>query len=164
MDKMDKLDLNIRQANCQDVPIILRLIKELSVFEKMADQVTATEESLKENLFGDVPYAHVLIAEANNKPVGYALYFFNFSTFLGQPGLYLEDVFVLKEYRGKGIGTALIKRCAEIAKEKKCDRMEWIVLKWNPARKLYDRMGGKALDEWLLYRFNGSALDKMAGE
>ena len=155
-------DLKIRKATSHDVPLILRLIKELAVFEKMSDQVTATEESLRESLFGATPFAHVLIAEIGGIAVGYALYFFNFSTFLGQPGLYVEDVFVLEKYRGRGIGTALFKECAVIAKKKKCNRMEWIVLDWNQARKWYDHIGGKSLDEWLLYRLKDDALDKMA--
>jgi GNAT superfamily N-acetyltransferase len=162
MKKTKEIDLSIRKASCEDVPLILNFIKELAIYEKMVDQVTATEETLRESLFGDMPYAHVLIAEIGKKPVGYTLYFYNFSTFLGRPGLYVEDVFVSREYRGQGIGTALFNKCAAIAKEKKCDRMEWIVLKWNPARKLYDRMGGKSMDKWLLYRLKGDALDKMA--
>jgi len=162
MKKAKEMNLNIRKSSSEDVPLILSFIKELAVFEKMVDQVTATEETLRESLFGNSPYAHVLIAEVNKKPVGYALYFYNFSTFLGRPGLYVEDVFVSGEYRGQGIGTALFKKCAAIAKKKKLDRMEWIVLKWNPACKLYDRMGGKPMNEWLLYRLKGDALDKMA--
>jgi len=162
MKKKKGIDINIRHTFREDVPLILNFIKELAVYEKMEDQVTATEETLRESLFGDIPYAHVLIAEIDKNPVGYILYFYNFSTFLGRPGLYIEDVFVSREYRGRGIGTALFKKCAAIAKEEKCDRMEWIVLKWNPARKLYDRMGGKSMDEWLLYRLKGDALDKMA--
>jgi len=161
MKETNKKHLNIRKSTIKDVSLILKLIKELAVFEKMENQVSASEESLRESLFGDIPYAHVLIAEYKSVPVGYALYFFNFSTFLGRPGLYLEDIFVLENYRGKGIGMALFKECASIAKEKKCNRMDWVVLDWNPARTWYDSIGGKALKEWVLYRLKDNALDKL---
>jgi len=157
----EKINLNIRKASAQDVPLILKFIKELSVYEKMSKEVVTTEDVLRETLFGDKPYAEVLIAEIKRKPVGYALYFYNFSTFVGRPGLYIEDVYVSEEY-GQGIGTALFKKCAHIAKENKCVRMEWSVLKWNPARKFYDHMGAKPMDEWVVYRLTGDALDKMA--
>lgn len=160
--KSEKLNLNIRKTTANDVPLILKLIKELSVFEKMSEEVVATEDILRETLFGDKSYARVLIAEIEGKPVGYALYFYNFSTFVGRPGLYIEDVYVSEEYRGQGIGTALFKYCAYIAKENKCVRMEWLVLNWNPARKFYDHMGAKSLDEWVVYRLTGDALDKMS--
>jgi len=162
MKKFEKLNLNIRKATIDDVSLILKFIKELSVYEKMSEKVVATEDILRETLFGNKSYAEVLIAEIEGKPVGYALYFFNFSTFLGRPGLYIEDVFVSTEYRGRGIGTAFFKKCAYIAKENKCDRMEWIVLDWNPARKFYDQMGAKPMKEWIIYRLKGDALSKMA--
>lgn len=160
--KSEKVNLNIRKTSVEDVPIILKFIKELSVFEKMSKEVVATEDVLRETLFGDKPYAQVLIAEIESKPVGYALYFFNFSTFVGRPGLYIEDVYVPEKYRGQGIGTALFKHCAQIAKKNKCVRMDWIVLKWNPAREFYDHMGAKPMDEWVVYRLTDDALDKMA--
>ena len=156
-----KVNLNIRKASSEDVPLILKFIKELSVYEKMTKEVVTTEDILRETLFGDKSYAQVLIAEIEGKPVGYALYFYNFSTFVGRHGLYIEDVFVSEEYRGQGIGTALFKKCAYIAKENKCIRMEWLVLKWNPAREFYDHMGAKPLDEWVVYRLTGDALDNM---
>jgi len=162
MEKSEEINLNIRKASIDDVPLILKFIKELSVYEKMSEEVIATEDTLRETLFGDKSYAHVLIAEIKGKPVGYALYFYNFSTFIGRPGLYVEDVYVTEEYRGQGIGTALFKYCARIAKENKCIRMEWLVLKWNPARKFYENMGAKPLDEWVVYRLTGDALDNMA--
>ena len=162
MKKIEEINLNIRKTTADDVPLILKLIKELSVFEKMSEEVVATEDTLRETLFGDKSYARVLIAEIEGKPVGYALYFYNFSTFVGRPGLYIEDVYVSEEYRGQGIGTALFKYCAYIAKENKCVRMEWLVLNWNPARKFYDHMGAKSLDEWVVYRLTGDALDKMS--
>ena len=158
----EEVNLNIRKASIDDVPLILKFIKELSVYEKRSKEVVATEDTLRETLFGDKPYAQVLIAEIEGKPVGYALYFYHFSTFIGRPGLYIEDVYVSEEYRGKRIGTALFKYCAHIAKENKCVRMEWSVLKWNPARKFYDHMGAKPINEWLVYRLSGDALDKMA--
>ena len=160
--KSKEINLNIRKASLDDVPLILKFIKELLVYEKLSKEVLATEDVLRETLFGDKPYAEVLIAEIDQKPVGYALYFYNFSTFVGRPGLYIEDVFVSEEYRGRGVGTALFKYCAHIAKERKCGRMEWFVLKWNPARKFYDYMGAKPMDEWVVYRLTGEALDKMA--
>ena len=158
----EEVNLNIRKASIDDVPLILKFIKELSVYEKRSKEVVATEDTLRETLFRDKPYAQVLIAEIEGKPVGYALYFYHFSTFIGRPGLYIEDVYVSEEYRGKRIGTALFKYCAHIAKENKCVRMEWSVLKWNPARKFYDHMGAKPINEWLVYRLTGDALDKMA--
>jgi len=158
----EKVNLNIRKASAEDVPLILKFIKELSVYEKMSKEVVATEETLRETLFGDKSYAQVLIAEIEGEPVGYALYFCNFSTFRGRPGLYIEDVFVSEEYRGQGIGSALFKYCAHIAKENKYVRMEWSVLKWNPARKIYDHIGAKPMDEWVVYRLTGDALEKMA--
>jgi GNAT superfamily N-acetyltransferase len=163
MKKFEEMNLNIRKASIDDVPLILKFIKELSVYEKMSKKVVATEDILRETLFGDKKsYAEVLIAEIEGKPVGYALYSYNFSTFLGRPGLYIEDVFVSKEYRGRGIGTAFFKKCAYIARENKCDRMEWIVLDWNPARKFYEEMDAKPMKEWIIYRLKGNALDKMA--
>jgi GNAT superfamily N-acetyltransferase len=162
MKKSEEVNLNIRKASCEDVPLILKFIKKLSIYEKMSKEVVATEDTLRETLFGDKSYAQVLIAEIEGKPVGYALYFYNYSTFLGRPGLYIEDVFVAEEYRGRGVATALFKKCAHIAQEHKCSRMEWSVLKWNPARKFYDHMEAKPMDEWVVYRLAGEALNKMA--
>src|SRR5665648_101410 len=110
-----EVNLNIRKASIEDVPLILKFIKELSVYEKISKEVVTTEDILRETLFGDKPYARVLIAEIEGKPVGYALFFYNFSTFVGRPGLYIEDVFVSEEYRGQGIGTALFKYCAPVS-------------------------------------------------
>ncbi len=162
MKKFEEINLNIRKASVEDVPLILKFIKELSVYEKMSKEVVTTEDTLRETLFGDKSYAQVLIAEIEGKPVGYALYFFNFSTFVGRPGLYIEDVYVSEEYRGHGIGSNLFKYCAHIAKVNKCVRMEWLVLNWNPAREFYDHMGAKPMDEWVVYRLTGNALDNMA--
>jgi len=160
--RTSKIKVNIRKATIKDVSAILKLIKELSIFEKMSQEVLATEENLRESLFGAKPYAQVLLAEIEGEPIGYALYFFNFSTFLGRPGLYLEDIYVNEKYRGKGIGTALLKHCAHIARENNCLRMEWLVLKWNPARDFYKHIGAKPLNQWVVYRLTGDALERMA--
>ncbi|MEA1939683.1 MAG: GNAT family N-acetyltransferase [Candidatus Caldatribacteriota bacterium] len=152
-------NLKIRKASYDDIPLILKFIKELSIYEKMSKEVVATEDILRETLFGDKPYARVLIAEIDKEPVGYALYFYNFSTFVGRPGLYIEDVFVSEKYRGQGVGTALFKYCARIAKKDKCVRMEWSVLKWNPAREFYEHMGAKSMDEWVVYRLTAGTGD-----
>jgi GNAT superfamily N-acetyltransferase len=164
MKKSEEVNLNIRKASHKDVSLILHFIKDLAEYEKLSEQVVATEEILQETLFGDKSYAQVLIAEIEGKPVGYTLYFYNYSTFLGRPGLYIEDVFVSEEYRGRGVATALFKKCAHIAQEHKCSRMEWSVLKWNPARKFYDHMEAKPMEEWVVYRLAGEALGKLAGE
>ena len=157
-------NLNIRLAKPDDTPLILKFIKELAVYEKLANEVVATKEILDETLFGERSYAEVIIAEYNNKPVGYTLFFHNFSTFLGRPGLYIEDIYVTPEQRGKGIGKALLSYCARLARERKCGRMEWWVLKWNPARKFYEKIGAEAMDEWVVYRLNKEALEKLDSE
>jgi GNAT superfamily N-acetyltransferase len=122
----------------------------------------ATEDLLNESLFGERPYAEVILAEIDKEPVGFALFFFNFSTFLGQPGLYIEDLYVKPEFRSRGIGKELLKHCATITKERNCGRMEWWVLKWNPARKFYENLGANAMDEWVVYRLTGKPLEKLA--
>lgn len=157
-------NLKIRLAEPADTPLILRFIKELAEYEKLANEVVATKEILEETLFGERSYAEVIIAEYNNEPVGYTLFFHNFSTFLGRPGLYIEDIYVTPEYRGKGIGQALLSCCARLAKERKCGRMEWWVLKWNPARKFYEKIGAEAMDEWVVYRLTGEAMERMGRE
>jgi GNAT superfamily N-acetyltransferase len=154
-------NLNIRLAEPADTPLILKFIKELAVYEKLAHEVVATKEVLDETLFGEKSYAEVIIAEYNDLPVGYTLFFHNFSTFLGRPGLYIEDIYVTPEYRGLGIGKALLAYCAGLAKERKCGRMEWWVLKWNPARMFYEKIGAEAMDEWVVYRLTGEAMERM---
>lgn len=145
--------LKIRNAVKEDVPLILGLIKELAAYEKLSDEVMADGETLKENLFGKTKYAEVIIAEYENKPVGQALYFHNFSTFKGRPGIYLEDLYVKPEYRGKGIGKALLNKVIETAKERNCARVEWVVIDWNkPAIDFYENLGAKPLKEWIIYR------------
>jgi GNAT superfamily N-acetyltransferase len=155
--------LNIRRANAADVPLILALIRELAVYEKLAHEVVATEERLRENLFGAKPQAEVLIAEYNGEPAGFALFFHNFSTFLGRHGLYLEDLFVREQHRGKGIGKALLVRLAGIAVERGCGRFEWAVLDWNtPAKDFYESLGASPVPEWDIFRVTGEALRNLA--
>ena len=145
--------LSIRIAEEKDIPVILSLIKELAEFEKLFDEVNVSEDILKENLFGKRKYAEVIIAELNEKPAGQALFFHNFSTFKGKPGIYLEDLFVKPEYRSKGVGKALLNKLIETAKERKCSRIEWVVLDWNKsAIDFYKKMGAEEMNGWLIYR------------
>jgi GNAT superfamily N-acetyltransferase len=157
--------LNLRPARAADVPLILALIRELAVYEKLAHEVVATEEQLRENLFGARPPAEVLIAEWNGESAGFALFFHNFSTFLGRHGLYLEDLFVRERYRGKGIGKALLVRLAGIAVERGCGRFEWAVLDWNtPAQEFYKSLGASTVPEWEIFRVTGEALRRLAAQ
>jgi len=154
--------LRIERATEKDVPLILELIKGLSVYEKLAHEVTATEAGLRESLFGPRPAADVIIAYAGETPAGFALFFPNYSTFLGKPGLYLEDLFVLPEWRGQGIGLALMKHLAKTAVERGCGRFEWSVLDWNePAIGFYKGLGAKLMDGWSIVRLTGEALQKL---
>ncbi len=149
----------IRTATVKDVAVIYQFIQELADYEKLSDEVTATISQLEKTLFGETSVAHVLIAEEDNEPVGFALYFFNYSTFLAKPGIYLEDLYVRPKFRGQGIGTALLKRLAAIANERGCGRLEWSVLKWNkPAIDFYEKIGARPLEEWVTYRLAGKAL------
>ena len=159
------MTLEIRFAQRADVPLILRLIKALSVYEKLEDKVVATEEKVDRALFGARPYAETLIAVKDGQPVGFALFFHNFSTFLAQPGIYLEDLFVEPEHRGKGIGRALLARLAQVAVERDCGRLEWAVLDWNKdAIGFYERLGATPNDEWTVYRLAGEPLRSLAGK
>jgi GNAT superfamily N-acetyltransferase len=156
--------ITIRPATAEDVPQILAFIQALATYEREPDAVTATEADLLRDGFGPNPFYFCLIAEADNVPAGFALYFFNYSTWLGRPGLYLEDLFVLPEYRGLGIGKALLQRVAAIAVEKACQRLQWEVLDWNtPAIDFYQAMGAEFLDTWRNVRMTGEALLKLAG-
>jgi GNAT superfamily N-acetyltransferase len=156
--------VTIRPATEADLGTIDELIRALADYERMADEVVMDRELLRKNLFGDRPYAEVLIAEEEGEPLGFALFFHNFSTFVGRPGIYLEDLFVKPEHRGKGLGKALLKRLAEIAVERDCGRMEWAVLDWNePAIGFYQRLGARPNDEWTVYRLAGEALRNLAG-
>jgi GNAT superfamily N-acetyltransferase len=158
-----KPDIRIERATEADVPLIFRLIQGLAVYEKLAHEVTATEDGLRETLFGARPAADVIIAYADDTPAGFALFFPNYSTFVGKPGLYLEDLFVLPEWRGHGLGLALMKRLAAIAVERGCGRFEWSVLDWNtPAIGFYEGLGARLMDGWSIVRVDGDALTKLA--
>ena len=151
--------LRILPARETDVPVILDFIRQLAEYEKLSDEVAATEATLSETLFGERPYAEVLIAYWDDVPAGFALFFHNYSTFLAKPGIYLEDLFVNPGSRGLGIGKALLTRLAEVALERGCGRVEWAVLDWNePSIEFYRRMGARAMDEWTTFRLTGEAL------
>jgi GNAT superfamily N-acetyltransferase len=151
--------LRIAEATEADVQLILRFIRGLAEYEKLSDEVVATEGDLREALFGPNPVAWVLLAYWADEPAGFALYFLNFSTFLGKPGIYLEDLFVEPALRGKGIGKALLVRLAEIARERGYGRLEWSVLDWNrPAIDFYRSLGAEAKAEWTIYRLSGEPL------
>jgi GNAT superfamily N-acetyltransferase len=154
----------IRTATAADVPQILAFVRALAVYEREPDAVSATEEGLLRDGFGTNPFYSCLIAEHEGKPAGFALYFFNYSTWMGRPGLYLEDLFVDVEFRGLGIGKALLQRVAAIAVEMHCPRLQWEVLDWNtPAVDFYRAMGAEFLDEWRNVRITGEALTRLAG-
>ena len=145
--------LHIRPAQPGDAALILSLIRELAEYEKLAHAVVADEATLAEHLFGAQPRAEVLIAEAQGKTAGFCLFFHNFSTFLGKPGLYIEDVYVREAFRGQGIGRQFFAALARIAEQRGCGRMEWWVLDWNqPAIDFYQRLGATPMDEWTVYR------------
>ena len=154
----------IREATPADVPQILAFIHGLAAYEREPDAVKATEADLMRDGFGPNPFYYCLIAEQDGKPAGFAFYFFNYSTWVGRPGLYLEDLFVEPEFRGLGIGKALLERVAAIAVEKNCPRLQWEVLDWNtPAIDFYRAMGAEFLDEWRNVRLSGDALLRLAG-
>jgi GNAT superfamily N-acetyltransferase len=160
---MNEMATTIRKAVPADVPLILEFIRALAAFEREPDAVTATEEDLLRDGFGESPYYQCLIAEYEGKAAGFAFYFFNYSTWTGRPGLYLEDVYVHEEFRGLGIGKALLARVAAIAVEKGCPRLQWEVLDWNtPAVAFYAGLGASFLDEWRNVRMTGEALERLA--
>ena len=157
--------IKIRSAEIKDSEIILKLIKELSAYEKLSHTVINNEVLLKENLFGKRKFAEVLIADFENQPVGFALFFHNYSTFVGKPGIYLEDLYVKPEMRGKGIGKALFLELIKIAKERDCGRVEWSVLNWNKsAIDFYKSMGAIPMDEWTVYRLTSDKIEELAYE
>jgi GNAT superfamily N-acetyltransferase len=159
------MTIRIRPGAASDVRLIAGLIRGLAKFEKLEDGVTMTEERLATNLFGARPYAETLIAEEDGSPVGFALFFHTFSTFLAQPGIYLEDLFVVPEGRGRGIGRALLKELARLAVERGCGRLEWAVLNWNSdAIRFYERLGARPNSEWTVYRLTGEALSSLGRE
>ena len=155
--------LHIEPATPADVPVILQLIRELAEFERLLHEVTATEAQLHEHLFGPRPKAEVIMGRlAGGEVAGFALYFHNFSTFLAKPGIYLEDLYVRQQYRGRGYGEQLLRRLAGIALERNCGRLEWSVLDWNQrAIDFYKSLGAAAMNEWTIYRVTGSALQKL---
>jgi GNAT superfamily N-acetyltransferase len=155
---MSSPEFIIRKATENDAQLIFNLIIKLAVYEKMETEVVTSVVELNENIFKN-NFAEVVIAEENSKPVGFALYFFNFSTFLGKPGLYLEDLYVEEDCRGKGYGKKLLLHLVKIAKEKNCGRMEWSVLNWNePAINFYESLGAKGMDEWTVYRLDNETM------
>jgi len=156
-------EFRIRLAQRDDVPTILTLIRELATYERAPNEVVATEEQLRENLFGAHPAAEVLIGEEAGEPVGFALFFHNFSTWMGRRGLYLEDLFVRPAVRGKGYGRALLVRLAQLARERDCGRMEWAVLDWNkPAIQFYLKLGARPNEEWTIYRLTRDGIGRLA--
>jgi GNAT superfamily N-acetyltransferase len=153
----------IEPAREADLPLILSFITELAEYEKLASEVTATIEDLRETLFGSRPIAYAVIAYAGREPAGFALYFFSFSTFLGRPGLYLEDLFVRPAWRGRGLGRRLMAHLAKVAVERRCGRMEWSVLNWNEmALRVYRAVGATPMSEWTVQRLTGDALAALA--
>lgn len=155
--------ITFRPGTIEDVPLILQFIGDLAEYERLSHEVEATEDRLRETLFGDRRVAEAIFAEVDGAPAGFALFFHNYSTFLAKPGLYLEDLFVKPEYRGLGVGKALLKELAKIAVERGCGRFEWWVLDWNePSIEFYKRQGAVAQDEWTVYRVSGDALTRLA--
>lgn len=157
--------LRIRRAEAADTALILEFIRELAEYEKLPHEVTAEPTCLRDALFGDRPAAEVLIANVGAEPAGFALYFHNFSTFLGQPGIYLEDLFVRPAFRGHGVGASLLGELARIAVQRNCGRLEWSVLDWNaPAIGFYERLGAVPMEGWTVYRLTGDRLAAVANE
>ena len=155
--------LQIGAATEQDIPLILSFIRQLAGYEKLSNTVVATEEMLQESLFGKRPVAEVVIGRYDREPVAFAVFFHNFSTFLGRSGIYLEDLFVIPEMRGKGIGREMLTYLARLAVERKCGRLEWAVLDWNePAIRFYKSLGAVPMDEWTVFRLTADSLARLA--
>jgi GNAT superfamily N-acetyltransferase len=155
----------IRPATKNDASAILSLIKELAEYERLSQEVEATEGDIRRSLFGDRPFAEALIGEYEGNPISFALFFYNYSTFLGKPGIYLEDLYVKPKHRGNGYGRKMLGYIARLAKERNCGRFEWSVLDWNtPAIRTYEKLNAKPMNEWILYRLSGEDLDRLAGE
>ena len=158
-------EVEIRLATEDDVSLLLRFIKELAGYERLSHEVVATEEDLRNSLFGEFRVAEALLAYLGDEPAGFALFFHNFSTFLGKPGLYLEDLYVSPEFRGSGIGKSLLVRLAKLAGERGCGRLEWWVLDWNdPAIGFYKSIGARPMNDWTVYRVTGDELRELASE
>jgi len=157
------MTLRIVPATAPDVPVILRMIRGLAEYEKLLEACSATEDQLRDSLFGPHPAAEVLLAWADDRPVGFALFFHNYSTFLGRPGIYLEDLFVDPDRRGRGYGKALLAHLARLARDRDCGRVEWAVLDWNaPSIQFYKSLGAVPLDDWIIFRLTGEALERSA--
>lgn len=157
--------LRIVPATEKEIPLILQFVHGLAEYEKLVDRVETTEARVREHLFGAEPIAFSVLAYLDQEAVGFALYFYTYGTFVGLPGLYLEDLFVKPGARGKGIGRSLLQYLAQVAKKKGCWRIEWAVLHWNtPAIQFYESLGAAQIDEWAVYRLSGEPLDKLAGE
>ncbi|MGI8648998.1 MAG: GNAT family N-acetyltransferase [Rubrobacter sp.] len=158
-------DLRIRFATEADVPLVLDFVKRLADYEKLSHEVVATEEGLRETLFGERRYAEVLLGYADGEAVAFALFFHNYSTFLGKPGIYLEDLFVLPEHRGTGYGKEMLRHLAQLAVERGCGRLEWWVLAWNEsAIGFYESLGAVPMDEWTVFRVTDDALEELASQ
>jgi GNAT superfamily N-acetyltransferase len=159
------MTVRIRPGELEDVPLIADLIRGLARYEKLEHEVVMTEEKLTDGLFGERQYAETIIAEDDGEPVGFALFFHSFSTFLAQPGIYLEDLYVVPEQRSRGVGRALLERLAQLAVDRGCGRLEWAVLDWNKdAIGFYERLGAKPNSDWTVYRLTGEPLRALAGE
>jgi len=157
--------LEIRAATEEDVPLILHFIRALAEYERLLPKVVADEQKVRATLFGNPRFAEVILAEEDGTPAGFALFFHNYSTFLAAPGIYLEDLFVEPQYRGRGYGKALLMRLARIAKERQCGRLEWAVLDWNQSSiDFYRALGAAGLDDWRIFRLTGDALDALASK
>ena len=160
---MSRMAVTIRPAQPADTPLILTFIRELAEYERLPHEVLATEDALRATLFGEQPRGEVVMAEADGQPAGFALFFHNYSTFLARPGLYLEDLYVRPAFRRQGIGRALLTRLAALAVDRGCGRFEWSVLDWNePARRFYESLGARPMDDWTTYRMTGNALEALA--
>ena len=158
-------NFQIRPSTAHDAALILGFIRELAEYERLAHEVTATEQDIQAQLFGPKPKAECVIAQLDGKPIGFALYFHNFSTFVGKPGLYLEDLYVKPEFRGRGYGRRLLSYLARLAMARGCGRFEWAVLDWNaPAIRFYEGLGAKMMQSWRINRLSGSALQELAAE
>ncbi|HEX4646450.1 MAG TPA: GNAT family N-acetyltransferase [Verrucomicrobiae bacterium] len=154
---------SIRSATPEDVPVILGLVHELAAYEKLSHEVTATEELLRRNLFGERRHAEAILVWVEEECAGFALFFHNFSTFLGKPGLYLEDLYVRPEFRGRGYGRAMMIYLARLASERDCGRFEWAVLNWNePSLEFYRSIGALPMSDWTIQRVVGKALEKLS--
>lgn len=158
-------DIILRVATEEDVPVILNFIKDLAEYEKLSQEVKAGEDLLRKTLFGEKKYAEVIIADYINEPAGFMLFFHNYSTFLGKPGIYLEDLFVKPHLRGKGIGKFLLTYLGKLAIERNCGRIEWAVLDWNiPSIEFYKKLGANPMDEWTVFRVTGDGIQNLANQ